>query len=222
MDTPAPVPVPPAAIGRALLAKFDADTVQALTAAIAEEIRKAVYEAAVAEARGQLEDEFAARREQLLDRLAKDRQQIERDADARLDAELAAGLRDQQLDWEDRVNDLRMKRRDALARAAEAEALVTALLTELIGGVDQRPVYLYSGGRGLRSLDKAAANRVLARAGVALKSKATVSERRVAVTLDDGRQVAHTVFWLDTAPTPGVTDDDDEGDDPSPPALPER
>jgi hypothetical protein len=90
------------------------------------------------------------------------------------------------------------------------------LITQMTGGVTDppHPTYLYSGGYGLRDLDKAAINRILARAGVVLKSKATVSERQVVVRLEDGRMAEHTRFWMGTAPQPGVAypDDEDDGD----------
>jgi hypothetical protein len=44
---------------------------------------------------------------------------------------------------------------------------------------------------------------------VQLKSKATVSERRVRVTLDDGQTAEHTVFWLVKTTPAGVLDPDD-------------
>jgi hypothetical protein len=53
----------------------------------------------------------------------------------------------------------------------------------------------------------------LATAGVQLKSKATVSERRVRVTLDDGQTAEHTVFWLAKTTPAGVLDPDDEDAD---------
>jgi hypothetical protein len=56
-------------------------------------------------------------------------------------------------------------------------------------------------------------NRILATAGVQLKSKATVSERRVRVTLDDGQTAEHTVFWLAKTTPAGVLDPDDEDAD---------
>ena len=65
-----------------------------------------------------------------------------------------------------------------------------------------------NGGQGLRSLDKAAVNRILARAGVQLKSKSTPSERRVRVSLADGQVVEHTVFWLSQKLPDGVKDAD--------------
>ena len=64
-------------------------------------------------------------------------------------------------------------------------------------------------GRSLRGV----INRILATAGVQLKSKATVSERRVRVTLDDGQTAEHTVFWLAKTTPAGVLDPDDEDAD---------
>jgi hypothetical protein len=68
-------------------------------------------------------------------------------------------------------------------------------------------------GRGLREIDKAAMNRILARGGVVLKSKATASERQVVVHREDGRTVEHARFWMDKAPVPGVSYPDDEDED---------
>jgi hypothetical protein len=113
-----------------------------------------------------------------------------------------AAIKEQEQDWQDRLDDLQTKRR---------EALVTSIISQLCGGIDQRPVYLFS--RGIEQLDKGAINRILARAGVQLKSKATVSERRVRITLDDGRQVEHSVFWLSRKLPEGVTDEDAEAED---------
>jgi hypothetical protein len=148
-----------------------------------------------------------------MDQLAKDKRQIEKDADARMEVELAAAIRDQEADWTDRIDTLRGRVREARERAQTAEALVVSLLTQLCGGVDQRPQYLFSGGVGIQDLDKHAANAVLARAGVVLKSKATVSERRVRLTLDDGRQVEHSVFWLSRKLPEGVKDEAAEAED---------
>jgi hypothetical protein len=100
-----------------------------------------------------------------------------------------------------------------LSRAQAAEAVVVAIITELVGGVEEKPIWLYSGGHGVKTLHKGVVNRILATVGVVLKSKATVSERRVRVTLDDGQQVEHTLFWLAKATPAGVLDPDDEDDD---------
>jgi hypothetical protein len=56
-------------------------------------------------------------------------------------------------------------------------------------------------------------NRILARGGVVLKSKATASERQVVVHREDGRTVEHARFWMDKAPVPGVSYPDDEDED---------
>jgi hypothetical protein len=66
---------------------------------------------------------------------------------------------------------------------------------------------------GLRALDRHAANGILARAGLQLKSKATVSERKVAITLDDGRTVEHTLFWLATTTPAEVIGPEDADED---------
>jgi hypothetical protein len=62
---------------------------------------------------------------------------------------------------------------------------------------------------GVRSLDKGVVNRILATAGVQLKSRATVSERKVAVTLEDGRTVEHVLFKVVKTTPAGVLDPDD-------------
>lgn len=41
-----------------------------------------------------------------------------------------------------------------------------------------------------------------------LKSKATVSERRVRLTLDDSRPAEHSLFWLSRKLPEGVRDED--------------
>jgi hypothetical protein len=94
------------------------------------------------------------------------------------------------------------------------EALVVSLLTHLCGGVErQRPVYLFSGGAGIQELGKHAANAVLVRAGVQLKSRQTASERTVAVTIEPGRVVGQHLFWLAKVPAAGVVDADAEAED---------
>lgn len=109
---------------------------------------------------------------------------------------------------------LQGRAREARERAQQAEALVVSLPTQLCGGVDQKPVYLYSGGQGLTELDRMAANAILARAGLVLKGKATASERTVAVTVESGRVQGHHLFWLSKAPAAGVVDEDAEAEDP--------
>jgi hypothetical protein len=113
------------------------------------------------------------------------------------------------LEWEDRLDSLRTKARTALARAQAAEAVVVSMLSELCAGIGQRETYLYSGGYGLRTVNKGVINRILATAGVQLKRKATVSERRVRVILDDGQTAEHTVFWLAKTTPAEVLDPDD-------------
>jgi hypothetical protein len=79
--------------------------------------------------------------------------------------------------------------------------------------VDQQPVYLHSvTGEGLRELDRYAANVVLGRVGLVLKSKATASARVVQTVLEPGKVQAHSVFWLTKAPVPGVVDEDADAD----------
>ena len=203
-----------------MLAKVDAESAQAVRAAITEELLELVKAEAVTQARAELEQECSDRREQLLDEAARFKAQAERDADSRIDVEVAAAIKEQEADWMDRLDDLRGRVRDARERAQTAEALVVSLLTQLCGRVDQKPVYLASGGQGVQELDKAAVNRVLARAGVVLKSKATASERRVRITLEDGRPAEHVLFWLTKTTPPGVIDAD--ADDAKDTAAPDK
>jgi hypothetical protein len=58
-------------------------------------------------------------------------------------------------------------------------------------------------------LDKGVVNRILDMAGVQLKSRATVSERKVAVTLEDGRTVEHVLFKVVKTTPAGVLDAED-------------
>jgi hypothetical protein len=111
----------------------------------------------------------------------------------------------------ERFEQVRGTLRDWRARAQVAETLVVSLLSQLCGGVGCEPVYLRSmTGAGLRELDKAAVNAVLARAGLQLRSKANASSRTVAVTVAPGQVVPHSVFWLAEAPKPGVAAPEDD------------
>ena len=171
MDATITPPMAPGMLGRALLAKLDADTVAAITAAAAEELRQEVHEAAVAEARAQLDGTFERRRE----------------------------------------------------RAQSAETIVVSMFSQLTGGVDQQPTYLFSGGRGLSALDLGAVNAIPGYAVERLRSEASPSPRIVACRLADGRTVTRTRFWLRTVTPSGVEDEaDDEADEAAPAvALPE-
>jgi hypothetical protein len=62
---------------------------------------------------------------------------------------------------------------------------------------------------GLMELDKHAANTILARAGLQLRSKANASSRTVAVTLEPGKIEPHSLFWLTKTTPAGVVDEDD-------------
>jgi hypothetical protein len=223
MSTLETTPVHPAMLGRALLAKLDEPTVDAITAAIREEIRQEVHEAAVAEARATLEQEFAARRERILDEAARFKALAQDDAEALLDQQVQAALQEQERDWQDRLDTLRGRVRDFRERAERAESVVTALVSQLTGGADKPPVYLHSGGRGLTALDLGAVNAILARAGVRLRSEASPSPRVVACQLADGRTVGRTRFRLTTVPVSGEAEPDaeDEASTPTPLALSE-
>jgi hypothetical protein len=206
------VAVAPAVVGRAILSRLDREAVTAVTTAIAEEIRTSVMAECVVEARRQLEDEFHERAERQLDRLARDRTALEDEADRRIEAEVAAQVAAEKAEWDDRLTIAREQRRAWRARAEASEALLTDLIRQVVGEVGQRPVYLFSGGKGLTRLDKTATNAVLARSGLVLRSKASPSERVVTVQLGDGRQGEHALFWLATVDVPGVAPeaDDDE------------
>jgi hypothetical protein len=98
---------------------------------------------------------------------------------------------------------------------SKAEALVVQLFGQLLGGLDQRPQYLASGAKGLTSIDRAAINRILNRAGMQLRSRATSSERKVAVRLAADRVVEHTLFWLQAITSSGGEAPDDEAEEAS-------
>jgi hypothetical protein len=197
--------VPPAMLGRALLAKLDAESRTAVIAAVSEEVRKEVHEAAVAEARQALEQAYADKHEALLDDLDRQRKEIERDAAAVADAEAAKQLQLDEEGFQDQLDTVRGQRQAWRARAETAEGLVVSLLTQLCGGLDQTPVYLRTiTNEGLVELDRASINAVLGRSGLVLKSKATASARTVQTTLEPGQVQAHSLFWLTKAPAPGV------------------
>ena len=101
LETETP-PVPPAMLGRALLAKLDPESTTAIIAAVSEEVQKVVTAQAVATARAELEEEFRVRQERLLDRLARERRQFEQEADARVDQELEAALTAERQAWDGR------------------------------------------------------------------------------------------------------------------------
>jgi len=204
--------IAPAALGRVLLSRLDPEAVAAIKAAVTEELLGLVKDEAVHEARQRLQEDFNDQRERLYDTLAQEKRQIEADTNARFEAEVEAALADERQEWADQRDALRTKARTALARAQAAEACVVQLITELCGGLDQRETYLYSGGYGVRTLDKGVVNHILATAGAQLKSRATVSERKVAVTLEDGRTVEHVLFKVAKTTPAGVLDPDDEDD----------
>jgi hypothetical protein len=219
MSTVETPPVAPAMLGRALLAKLDPEAVEAIRAAMTEELLDLVRDEAVTTAKAQLEETFNRRREALLDRLAEDKRQIEDDAEALLDQKIQAALQEQERDWQDRLSDMRTRLRDARDRAQAAETIVVSVFSQLTGGVDQRPVYLHSGGKGLTALSKHAVNAILRRAGVVLRSEASPSPRVVACTLPDGRTVGHTRFWLRAVAPSGETEEADDDPDEAVPAL---
>jgi hypothetical protein len=197
------------ALFKAMLPQLDPAFVELLRAELRAELLTELRPEAEALARASLEEAFTDRKERLLDQLAKEKQVIEADTNARFESEVQAALADERQDWEDKINALRTKYRQALARAQAAEAVVVSMMSELCAGIGQRETYLYSGGCGLRTLNKGVINRILATGGVVLKSKATVSERKVLVTLDDGQTAEHTVFWLAKTTPAGVIDADD-------------
>jgi hypothetical protein len=126
------------------------------------------------------------------------------------DEEAAAQLKLDEETLAERLDDLRTRLRDWRTRAETAEGLCLSLIRQLVGGVDGTPVYLRSvSGAGVVELDRYAANAILARAGLVLKSKATASARVVQTTLEPGKVQAHSVFWLTEAARPGVVDADD-------------
>jgi hypothetical protein len=61
-------------------------------------------------------------------------------------------------------------------------------------------------------LDRYAANVILGRVGLVLKSKATASTRTVQTTLEPGKVWADSLFWLAKTTPAGILDPDDEAD----------
>jgi hypothetical protein len=205
--------VPLAAKGKLLLASVDEPTAQALRAAIVEEMMALVKDEAVHEARAQLASEYADKHEALLDDLDRQRRQIEQDAAAVADAEAAKQLALDEQDFTDRLDSVRTRLRAWRTRAEVSEALCISLLSQLCGAVDGKPVYLRSGGEGLTALDLSAANTVLARVGLQLKSEQRASARTVATTVEPGKTVSHSLFKITKALAPGVVDEDAEAAD---------
>ena len=62
-------------------------------------------------------------------------------------------------------------------------------------------------------LDRHAANVILGRVGLVLKSKATASACTVQTTLEPGKVRVHSVFWLTKAAVPGVVDPDADAEE---------
>jgi hypothetical protein len=125
---PVSPPQAPVALGRLLLSRLDAEASAAIVAAVSDEVRQEVHEQAVVEARSELEAEFESRRVALGDRLARERQQIEADCEARLEVEVAREVEAIRLDLEDRAADLH----DQRTQARQARDEVTDLLLGLV------------------------------------------------------------------------------------------
>jgi hypothetical protein len=203
--------VDPAAKGQLLLASVDAETAQALHAAMTQELLSLCKDEAVHEARRQLDAEYADRRERLYDAVQAEREQLAKDLKAVERAEWEQQLAREQEGYADHLDQVRTRLREWKSRAETSEHLLTNLLTQLCGGVDRTPVYLRSiSGEGLAEVDKHTVNAVLGRHGLQLKSKSNASSRTVAVTIEPGKVQPHSVFWLTKAPVPGVVDADAE------------
>jgi hypothetical protein len=178
----------------------------------------AVMDEAVQRAKAELEEAFTKRQERLDDQYAKYRADLDNEVEERIEQ----GIERQRQDWleeiADDLRDLRAERSAWKTRAETAEGMVADLFRQLCGGVD-RKVYLRSGGRGLEALNKEAVNQILTREGLQLRSRATFSERLVAVRLDAQHVVGHSVFWLTETDTADAADEPAETEGPA--ALPE-
>jgi hypothetical protein len=154
--------------------------------------------------------------ERLRDGVARERRQLEHDADAAIEEGIQRGLAEATLDYEERLAECKQQRDQARQDRDEATHLLLQVLRQVIG---PKPVYLHS--RGITELDLYRLNRVLSRHGLRLRSKRTASERQVQTQLEVGRVAPRSLFWLDSVPvgtSPALDEDDDE--DEAPPAAP--
>src|SRR5688500_8478976 len=90
----------------------------------------------------------------------------------RIEDGVERATRAQQLGWEDAREDLREARNEARTHAQQAEAQLVALVQQLLPS--DKKVYLHSSG--MRQLDLAGLNTVIARVGLVVKARLTYSE----------------------------------------------
>jgi hypothetical protein len=109
--------------------------------------------------------------------------------------------------FEEQLSTLTDERDEARQHRDQAETVLVSLLRQLLP--EGKRQYLYSGGAGVRELDRGMVNEVLARHGLVVKSRGTYSERLVKVRIDAAHVAGHTQFWLEKALPPGVVDEDE-------------
>ncbi|HEX9872525.1 MAG TPA: hypothetical protein VGC99_28795 [Candidatus Tectomicrobia bacterium] len=212
---------------RALLAQLDHHTVEAIKAVLQEEVLPTLRDEALTLAREELTEELAKAKERLEDRYAALVSSFEDEVERRIEDGIQRGTQDLKADLEDTITDLKRERQEACQQRDQAQAQLVALVQQLLPP-DKR-VYLYT--TGMRQLDLAGLNSVLARVGLVVKARQTYSERLVACQTGPGRVEGKTLFWLEKAlPAGVVVIDAEEGSEempgnpdviPSPLALPE-
>jgi hypothetical protein len=190
-------------MGRVLAGQLHQQALASIKAAVREEVLDEVHEAAVQQARDEMEDEFSRRREKLLDDLARQRRQLQEELESELDR------REEQLrqDVRDGYDERLLTLKDDLAAAAAARDQATTLLVSLVQQMCERKRYLHDAG--VKELDLVGLNDVLALKGLRLRGEFRHSERQVVCKLKAGAG-QRTTFWLERLPRAGVVDADDQ------------
>jgi hypothetical protein len=181
------------AMARAIREQMGAHTARVLKESIREECLAELREEALQLARQELEEEFSRRQERLQDDMARYKAKLEEEMLGELDRQRDALRQEIRDELEERLATLTDERNGARAERDRAERVVLALLTQLLP--EGKRTYLHSAG--VRELDRWAANEVLARYGLQVKSRPSYSERLVKTRLDQERHAAHTQFWLE-------------------------
>jgi hypothetical protein len=206
------------ALAKAMLSQMSKENVDIIKAAVRAEILEQVHDEAVALARQELEDEFQRRHEQLQDEFARQRSALEDEMLGEVDRQRARQREELRDGFEEQLSTLTDERDEARQHRDQAETILVNLLRQLLP--EGKRQYLYSGGAGVRELDRGRLNEVLARHGLVLKSRGTYSERLVTVRIDAAHVAGHTQFWLAKALPPGVVDEDEPvAEVPAPPPV---
>jgi hypothetical protein len=132
--------------------------------------------------------------------------------DRRIEDGIERGIRKRQAE-------LTAARREAQARAAQAERHLVALLQQLLPAA--KKTYLYNAG--IRELPLTELNATLARVNLVLKARQTYSDRLVACVTAPGKVEGKRLFWLEKLTPEDVVDEDEAGvpEQQRPAALPE-